>query len=300
MTFNTKQINMITTANKRTITDAIIARKANFGGTDEKFAIHLGINPSQLSMLLNDNLDQTLSEKKWMDVMRKLNVKLDATPVWQSVKSPVFAYISAQLSHCQQHSVSGFLVDEADLGKSHVAKHYASTTKYAVYVDCSLHKTRTELIRAIAAAHGVDSGGTPNKVFWRLVDYLRTQPASITILDEYGDLRAEAIMETKSLWNATEGFCAWFMMGANGLKRKFEIGLEHDRLGYAELFRRTGSRYQRVSPITGNELQDFKLKQAYMVGRANTNMPDAELMKIVRKTEGSLTRLKLELTKKAA
>ena len=59
-----------------------------------------------------------------------------------------------------------------------------------------------------------------------LLAYLRTIDTPLVILDEAGDLQYEAFLELKALWNATERCCAWYMMGADGLKEKINRAIE--------------------------------------------------------------------------
>ena len=77
-----------------------------------------------------------------------------------------------------------------------------------------------KLVRKIAAEFGVDSKGKYSDVYEDLVYYLRSMETPLIILDEAGDLQYEAFLELKALWNATERCCAWYMMGADGLKEK--------------------------------------------------------------------------------
>lgn len=97
---------------------------------------------------------------------------------------------------------------------------YVKQHKHAVYVDCSQVKTKLKLIRYIAKEFGVTSNGRYSDVYEDLVAYLRTIDTPLVILDEAGDLQYEAFLELKALWNATERCCAWYMMGADGLKER--------------------------------------------------------------------------------
>ena len=42
-------------------------------------------------------------------------------------------------------------------------------------------------------------------------------------------------LELKALWNATERCCAWYMMGADGLKEKINRAIEGKKVGYTEM-----------------------------------------------------------------
>jgi hypothetical protein len=80
--------------------------------------------------------------------------------------------------------------------------------------------------------------------------------------------------------------------GADGLKAKFERQLNIKKVGYAELFRRFGERYQRITPDGKQEERAFLRKQIAQVAKANglNNVQD-----LYTKTNGSLTRLYIEL-----
>ena len=79
--------------------------------------------------------------------------------------------------------------------------------------------------------------------------YLKTLNHPIIILDEAGDLQYDAFLEVKALWNATENYCGFYMMGADGLKEKMHRAINNRKVGYTEIFSRFGKRYGRVIPI---------------------------------------------------
>lgn len=76
----------------------------------------------------------------------------------------------------------------------------------------------------------MDSKGHYADVYEDLVYYLRSIEHPLIILDEAGDLQYEAFLELKALWNATERCCAWYMMGADGLKEKSTVPLSARKL----------------------------------------------------------------------
>jgi len=128
-----------------------------------------------------------------------------------------------------------------------------------------------------------------------LVFYLRSIPNPLIILDEAGDLDYPAFLELKALWNATEGCCGWYMMGADGLREKIERARYARKVGYAELFSRFGSKYQKVSPDGKEANEEFTRTQVVMIARANN--PDVDVKEMLGKVNGSLRRVKIELQK---
>lgn len=280
------------------IVTALIDHRSNFGGTDSKLATSLGINAAQLSRILKGDTTQVLSEQKWISIARLLQIDLRTERDWVTVATPVYQTITAQLEVCQRQAISAMLVDAADIGKSYTARQYAKTHKNVAHIDCSQSKSRTLMLRAIAKAFGVDHSGRIDKVYADVTYYLSVIKNPLIILDEAGDLSYEAFLELKALWNATEGACGWYMMGADGLKAKVERALGHQKVGYAEIFSRYGARYQRITPATAIERQEMMEAQAAAIIKANA--PDRnDIQQLVRKTEGRLRRVYIELTKAA-
>ncbi len=131
-------------------------------------------------------------------------------------------------------------------------------------------------------------------VYNDLVYYLRSIPNPVVVLDEAGDLTYEATLELKALWNATEFTCGWYMMGADGLRAKFERFRRNQKVGFAELFRMYGERYQRITPNSQTAYDEFARRQVAIVAQANGL---GNVRELAVRTGGSLTRLYLEMQK---
>ena len=279
------------------------AARENFAGSDAKFAVSLGINSAQYSRVKNGETERVLSDQNWISLARHLGVNLNDAPEWKTAATPVFQFITAQLEMCQKNSMSAMLCDLSDIGKTYTAQHYAKTHRNAVYVDCSQVKSKTRLIRTIAKSFGVGSTGRFTDVYEDLVYYLKTLPDPLVILDEAGDLYYEAFLEIKAMWNATDGVCGWYMMGADGLKAKIQRAIENKKVGYTELFSRFGKRYGTVIPIEASERLQVTQATAMMIIKANCK-EGTDTGAVLRRTLGddgmpSLRRIYKELMKEA-
>ena len=271
------------------------ANRANYP-SDAKHAASLGISSSIYSTLKNGQTDRTLSEANWIGIARRLGVNLRQGIEWRAAKTATFEYITAQLEFSQERGLSAILCDIPNIGKTFTARHYVKEHKNAVYVDCSQVKTKTQLVKKIAEEFGVGSRGWYHDVYEDLVYYLRSIDRPMVILDEAGDLKNEAMLELKALWNATERCCAWYMMGADGLRARIDRSIEMKMVGYTEMFSRYGDRYSKVTPDDGREREAFLMAQARIVARANA--PEgADIAQIVRKTRGGLRRVYTEIEK---
>lgn len=286
---------MITTEVKKRILEAISLNRSNYP-SDAKHAASLGITTSVYSAVKNGQTDKVLSDANWISIARKLGVSLRGEIEWKAAKTATFQFITAQLEFSQQSSLSGILCDIPNIGKTFTARYYAKSHKNAVYVDCSQVKTKLKLIRKIASEFGVDSKGRYADVYDDLVYYLRGIECPLIILDEAGDLQYEAFLELKALWNATERCCAWYMMGADGLKEKINRSIECKKVGYTEMLSRYGDRYSKVTPDDGKERDQFLKEQARVVAKVNAPA-DADIAQIVRKSGGGLRRVYTEIEK---
>ena len=286
---------MITNYIKTRIIEAIKANRENYP-SDAKHAAALGINTAVYSAVKNGQTDKVLSDASWIAIARRLGVELRSKIEWKAAKTPTYLYIMAQLEFSQNSCTSGILCDIPNIGKTFTARLYASSHKNAVYIDCSQVKTKLKLIRKIAKEFGVNSNGRYNDVYDDLVFYLRSIDQPLIILDEAGDLQYEAFLELKALWNATERCCAWYMMGADGLKEKINRSIECKKVGYTEMLSRYGDRYSKVTPDDGKEREKFLREQAHIV--AKLNAPEGTDVKaIVLKTQGGLRRVYTEIEK---
>lgn len=286
---------MITEAQKKKILGAVAANRVNYP-SDAKHAASLGLSTSVYSAIKNGQTEKALSDANWIGIARRLGVSLRADMEWKAAKTATFEYITAQLEFSQQSSLSAILCDIPNIGKTFTARYYVQNHRNAVYIDCSQVKTKLKLVRKIASEFGVDSKGKYSDVYEDLVYYLRSMDTPLIILDEAGDLQYEAFLELKALWNATERCCAWYMMGADGLKEKINRSIECKKVGYTEMLSRYGDRYSKVTPDDGKEREQFLNAQARIV--AKVNAPDgADIAQIVRKTRGGLRRVYTEIEK---
>ncbi|MBS1642743.1 MAG: ATP-binding protein [Bacteroidetes bacterium] len=297
---------MITEQIKHRIIKAVIDNRTLFSGSDAKYANSLGINPAIYNRLKKNETEKIMAEHKWITLARRFEIRFGNDPEWITAKTPVFTYIEKQLQFCQKEGASGIYCDKADVGKTHAAKEYAKTHRNVVYVDCSQVKSKQKLIRLIAREFGVDHTGKYSEVYADLVYYLKVIDNPLIELDEAGDLDYSAFLELKALWNASEGNCGWYMLGADGLEAKWNRAMGNKKVGYAELFRRYGSRYQRIVPEGKDERKLFLDNQAAMIIKANAKINDEVLHKMIVKCNSikdkvmagaSLTRVKIEIKK---
>lgn len=286
---------MITPETKPKVLEALAQKRSMFSGSDSKFAISIGIDPAQYNRIKNGETDKVLSAANWISIARQLQFNFKGETPWQVASTPVFQTITAILTQCQKSNIHSIICDDADIGKTFTARVYVKSNKNAVLIDCSQVKSKQKLVRSIAKEFGVGHTGKYNDVYGDLVYYLRSIANPLIILDEAGDLNYDARLELKALWNATEDSCGWIQMGADGLKELWNRGINNKKVGFTELFSRYGKKYQRITPEGREEKIRFTKTQAALIIKANA--PSADIQKMLVKTDGSLRRIKTEISK---
>ena len=282
---------MISTEFKQQVIAKLIELEKTSGQPASRFATTLGLDGPRWSRLKKGDLDGVLSDSRFITIAREQDIQMGTARDWLTVNTATFEYITALLGTCHQQSISVLLVDMADIGKTHSAKHYARSNRDAVYLDCSQVKSKQLFVREIARRFGVSNTGRYADVYRDLVFYINTLPNALIILDEAGDLKYDAFLELKALWNATEGNVGWFMMGADGLKAKLNRGIDNKKVGFTELFRRYGSSFRQVSPAGRDQLEEFRRDQVALVAKANLPA-GTDIQKLLKSSRGSLTNVR--------
>lgn len=249
----------LTTTFKQRIIAAMLEARNNYSGPDTAFSKTLGINNSIYSRMAKGETEHVLSESKWIHIARVLDVKLNEEK-WNTARTDVFKKVENDLKNCKENATALILVDECGIGKTYSARHLVRTMKNSFYLDCSQAKTKQQFIRQLARTLGVDNRGKYVDVKADLKYAILYMEKPLIVLDEAGDLDYPAFLELKELWNATEGACGWYMMGADGLKAKIERGINYKKVGYREIFDRFNNKYMKAVPMGAENKEAFYAK----------------------------------------
>jgi hypothetical protein len=237
---------------KQKAVQGLMARRSNFDGTDASFARQFGINSSVYSRIKKGEINNILSQAQWLNIGRELNLSLNERK-WNIAQTDVFNHIHEDMMFCKQYSKSMVMVDDCEIGKTFCARYLAREMKNCFYMDASQAKKKTSFVIELAKTIGVEPVGTQANIKANIKFALKMLPQPLVIIDEAGDLDHASFVELKEFWNATEGVCGWYMMGADGLKKKIELGIEHQTPGYREIFSRFSNNFSKAVPTEGEK-----------------------------------------------
>jgi len=244
---------------KNKVIEALLDVRNNYDGSDNAFAKQWSINAGVYSRLKSGEREGLLKDTQWLNLGREFGITLNERK-WNMARTDVFNVIEEDVNFCQQHAKGKICVDDCGIGKTYSAKYLSRTLKNCFYVDASQAKQKHLFIRLIAKTIGVDDKGRYAEIKANIKYYLKMLPMPIVIIDEAGDLEYTAFLELKEFWNATEGCCGWYMMGADGLRAKIERGINTKKVGYKEMFSRYSEKYTAIVPRDRQEKIGFYKK----------------------------------------
>lgn len=257
---------------------AILEKRANYGGSDADFSKSLQMNNAVFSRLKKGETEKILSDTAWITIGRLLQVKVYEDN-WKVARTSVYTEIEDNLSFCKELSKSMVLVDDCGIGKTFCTKHIIRKMKNTFYVDCSQAKSKQMFIKLLARTIGIDNNGKYNEILENVKYYITTLEKPLIILDEAGDLQYDAFLELKGIWNGTDGVCGWYMMGADGLRKKIQKGLSAQKVGYAEIFSRFSDEFIKLVP---NGKADRQAYYTELIGAvATANVQDKSKIKLL-------------------
>ncbi|WP_419486987.1 AAA family ATPase [Chryseobacterium bernardetii] len=282
----------LTLAYKQQVRQALLEARKNFGGTDAQYAKIYNINGAVYSRLNKGEIEKIISDSQWLQIGRQLNINIRDID-WKIVRTQVYNEIEQSISFCQAFSRSMILVDDCGIGKTFCSKNIVKTLKNAFYIDCSQAKTKQQFIRLLAKTIGLDNKGKYVDVKENLKYYLNLLHQPVIVVDEAGDLEYPAFLELKELWNATDGYCGWYMVGADGLRAKIEKGINSRKVGYAEIFSRFSDEFIKLTPNGVDDKKAFRYELLKQVASANHkgSQPVETLVNQCMKKEATLRHL---------
>jgi len=266
---------------KQKVVKVMLSRRELYDGPDASFAKSLGLAASIYTRLKKGETDRILRTSQWLELAQYLDVEIENRS-WRTARTDVFNAIEEDIMFCKSNAKSMIFVDDCGIGKTYTARYLAKTVRNCFYVDASQAKTKGAFIRLVARTIGADSKVIYREVKESLKYFIKTLQKPIIIIDEAGDLEYGAFLELKELWNATEGYCGWYLMGADGLRAKIERGISNRKVGYAEIFSRYSEKFTTIVPREKSERNRFYRKLIVDTLTAN-NCPVDQVNEIVRR-----------------
>lgn len=256
----------------------LLEARKNYGGSDASFSKKYGIGKTIFNRIKGGEREKLLKPEKWLNIGHTLGVSPNERK-WVMARTEVFDMIEEDILFCKEYSKSRMFVDKCAIGKTYSAKYLARTLKNCFYVDASQAKSKILFARTLAKCIGVNSGGNFSEVKARIKYSLNAMTTPIVIIDEAGDLDKVAFDDLKEYWNATDGSCGWYMMGAEALRNKIIKGKNNGIGSYEELFSRFSDEFSHIVPTSKDDRTNFYRNLITSV--LSVNVGDEKLLRTV-------------------
>jgi DNA transposition AAA+ family ATPase len=233
---------------KKAVAEGLLSLIQERQSINHAFYKFYGISDTNCQKIRLNRLDEVrMTDNEWLRLGRKLDVNT-INSKWQAARTDVFITIEEDILFCKEYAKAKICVDECGIGKTFAAKYLSKKVRNCFYVDASQGKTLLSFTRNLSKALGFDPDSRVIDMKEDIKTYLKMIESPVVIIDEAGDLSAQVLMEIKEYWNATEGYCGWYLMGADGLKYIIEKGIKARKPGYKEIFSRFSERYTTTVP----------------------------------------------------
>ncbi|PTN08070.1 hypothetical protein C8N47_111110 [Mangrovibacterium marinum] len=263
---------IFTLTEKETIGKRLVERQETSGLSQAAFARANEMSPADMSNIRGEKWKEQphlVGDMKWIKFARLVDFTRKAELEWKTAQTNVKRQIDAQLNACKNYSFTAILCDDAGVGKTYACKAFAATNPHVYYIDCSNCRTRIRFVRAIARAVGINADGKIDDLFESAMYVLGLIDRPLLILDEAGDLEDKAFLELKRMYNNLEGQCGFYLVGADGLKKKIERGEAVRKVGFTEVFSRFGKKFTKIVPVEPEERRQFLIEMAHSLLDAN-------------------------------
>lgn len=242
------------------------------GGTQGKASRMLGIGKSTISLILQGDPENGVSDEMWREVATK--TRPAASSGWTLVETGAYREISQVMEDAQAEAGCTWIVADAGAGKSTTARHYSETHPNVHYVLCA-DMVRSEFVREMARAVGVKPGsGSIRSVLVQVAEQLTGEESPLLVFDEADKLSDGAFQYFVQIYNMLEDRCGMIFLSTGSIEDRMQRGLQYNKRGYAELSSRLGRRFFHTEPTTAQDV--------YAVAVGNGLSDESVIKEIIR------------------
>lgn len=207
--------------------------------SQNKVAKRAGVSPATISQMINNNWE-LIAPEMWRKVQTKLRINADWTICTEvsNYKTITELLYSAQ---CKGMAI-GFSF-AAGRGKSEAYRAYSRKYKNVIYVECKNSWSKKSYLKALLLAAGLDANGTTEELIERFTDHLITLDRPKVIIDQADKLKDASLDLFMDWYNDLDGFCSFVISGVPALEKRIRMGLNRNKIGYAEFWSRIGGKF---------------------------------------------------------
>jgi hypothetical protein len=221
-------------------------------GSQKKAAVSLkGVSEGTLSTILTGKFEK-IGDDMWGRLRAQV---MPATAGYRLADTSARLNLLGYFQKMKADSSVMWITGPAGVGKSTTAREFVAQNPHAYMITCSQDMHRSDFMCELSSVIGLDNAGMSiRKSLYSIIRHLETLDRPLLIFDEADKLRDDVLMYVITIYNELEDRCGIVFLSTDAIKRRMEIGVNYNKLGYNELYSRICRRFVPVKPATRQEV----------------------------------------------
>ena len=250
--------------------------------SQNKVATKAGVSSATISQILN-NKWELIADEMWRKIQTNLNIVLG----WNIAQTNNLTELCSLLEAVQSRHLAIGIAYNAGAGKSVAYKRHAREKSNVIYIECKNYWTKKSYVKHLCKACGLKSSITTEDMIEDFQSHVSTLQSPLIIIDQFDKLKDGSMDLFMDLYNALEGHCGFVLSGVPALEKRILRGVQHDKIGYRELYSRIGRKFIK--------LQELSLKDVAAICEANGVTDKEDIKYIFKNSEGDIRRVRRDV-----
>lgn len=242
------------------------------------------VSSATISQMIAQNW-QNIADAMFRKVQNNLRIDLN----WNVAQTDNLKEVYYYCHSAQEQSLAICISDHAGKGKSNGFKYYDHTNTNVIHLECKASWSKKSFLKNLLIVMGIAPVGTTEEMLETFNVKIKQMERPLLIMDQADKLKDPQLDLFMEFYNDHEGHLGIILSGVKALEKRIDKGVQKDKIGYAEIFSRFGSRYINMNPVGP--------KDVAAICEAN-GVADQELITTIYDTcGGDLRRVRREVQK---
>lgn len=191
--------------------------------------------------------------KNWQNIapamFRKVQNNLRIDLNWNVAQTDNLKEVYYYCHSAQEQSLAICISDHAGKGKSNGFKYYDRTNTGVIHLECKASWSKKSFLKNLLIVMGIAPVGTTEEMLETFNVKIKQMDRPLLILDQADKMKDPQLDLFMEFYNDHEGHLGIILSGVKALEKRIDKGVQKDKIGYAEIFSRFGSKYINMHPV---------------------------------------------------
>lgn len=250
--------------------------------SQNKVAAKAGVSSATISQIINNKWD-LIADEMWRKIQSGLNINMS----WMIAETDNFKGIFELLAATQNRHLAIAIAHNAGAGKSVTYRSYAKSQNNVIYIECKNSWSKKSYVEHLNRVCGKRPSGTTEEMINQFQSFISTLKNPLIIIDQFDKLKDSSMDLFMDFYNDLEDHCGFVISGVPALEKRIVRGVQHDKIGYRELFSRIGRKFIKLDSLSLNDVSNICL---------SNGVDDKETIQyIFNNSEGDIRRVRRDV-----